>query len=85
MSFVKLAYKTFAAKSSANNSFNKNNIYIAHGLLGNALNWASVARKLLEQPELANKINTIYSFDMRNHGDSKHTDDHSNAALASDL
>lgn len=48
MSFVKLAYKTFAAKNGNNVPFKKNNIYIAHGLLGNAMNWASVAKRMLE-------------------------------------
>lgn len=51
---------------------------LAHGLFGSGKNLGGLARRLAETRQ-------VISVDMRNHGDSFRSDDHSYAALASDL
>ena len=53
-------------------------LVIAHGLFGSASNWQSVARLLADQFR-------ILLVDLRNHGDSPHSDDMSYTAMADDL
>lgn len=53
-----------------------NPLLIAHGLFGSGRNWQSVAKRLGRR---------CVMVDMRNHGDSPWSDDHSYAAMASDL
>ena len=53
-------------------------LLIAHGLFGSARNWGVVARRLSDARE-------VVSVDMRNHGASPWSDDHSYAAMAGDL
>jgi pimeloyl-ACP methyl ester carboxylesterase len=53
-------------------------LVIAHGLFGSGRNWGVIARRLAEGRQ-------VFSVDMRNHGDSPWSDDHSYAALAEDL
>lgn len=53
-------------------------LLIAHGLFGSARNWGSTARRLSER-------RPVRVVDMRNHGASFRSDDHSYAAMADDL
>lgn len=80
---LKLASKRFAAKTV--NPSAASQLIIAHGLLGNALNWATATRHLVEHPTLKDKLRCAHALDMRNHGASPHSANHTNAALASDV
>jgi pimeloyl-ACP methyl ester carboxylesterase len=53
-------------------------LVIAHGLFGSARNWGAVARRLAKGRE-------VVAVDMRNHGDSLRSPDHSYEAMAADL
>lgn len=53
-------------------------LVIAHGLNGSGRNWGVVAKRLADERE-------VIAVDMRNHGDSPWSDDHSYAAMAGDL
>ena len=53
-------------------------LLIAHGLFGSARNWGSTAKRLSER-------RPVRVVDMRNHGGSFRSDDHSYAAMAGDL
>ena len=53
-------------------------VVILHGLLGSSSNWRSIARRLAER-------HTVYSLDLRNHGDSPHAESMSYAQMADDV
>ena len=53
-------------------------LLVAHGLFGSARNWGAVAKRLSD-------AFTVVTVDMRNHGLSGRSDDHSYAAQARDL
>lgn len=53
-------------------------LLIAHGLFGSARNWGVIQKRLSDR-------GPVTSVDMRNHGDSPWSDDHSYPALAEDL
>lgn len=53
-------------------------LVIAHGLNGSGRNWGIVAKRLSEDRQ-------VIAVDMRNHGESPWSDDHSYAAMAADL
>ena len=53
-------------------------LIILHGLLGSSDNWMSVARKLADNF-------TIYLLDLRNHGQSPHSDVHDYPSMIGDL
>ena len=53
-------------------------LLIAHGLFGSARNWGVIARRLSDRGPVA-------AVDMRNHGESFWSDDHSYPAMAGDL
>lgn len=53
-------------------------LLIAHGLYGSARNWGAIAKRLSDTRE-------VLAVDMRNHGDSFWSDDHSYGAMAGDL
>jgi pimeloyl-ACP methyl ester carboxylesterase len=55
-----------------------NNIIILHGLYGCSDNWASVAKSLSHE-------NQVFALDLRNHGRSPHSSEHSYEAMCSDL
>ncbi|KAG5510005.1 hypothetical protein GH5_07853 [Leishmania sp. Ghana 2012 LV757] len=80
---MKLAERVFSAKTVCATAASQ--LYVAHGLLGNAGNWTTALRRLVEHPSLKDKLRRAIAVDMRNHGSSAHSSDHSNAALASDL
>lgn len=56
----------------------KQSIVIAHGLYGCSDNWARAAKILA-------KNNSVFTVDLRNHGRSPHSSDHSYQALSNDL
>ncbi len=83
---VKLAYK-FYQKSEVldghkdSNSETKNSeiqFIILHGLFGSSKNWVTISKFLTN-------YGNVYSLDLRNHGDSPHTDLHSIESMAYDL
>ncbi|MCO4777196.1 MULTISPECIES: alpha/beta fold hydrolase [Lentibacter] len=53
-------------------------LLIAHGLFGSGRNWGVIAKRLSDERQ-------VIAVDMRNHGSSLHSDDHSYTALADDL
>ena len=53
-------------------------LMIAHGLFGSARNWGVISRRLSDRGR-------VVAVDMRNHGDSFRSDDHSYPAMAGDL
>jgi pimeloyl-ACP methyl ester carboxylesterase len=53
-------------------------LIILHGLFGSSKNWIGTARDLSD-------IATVYALDLRNHGDSPHTNTHTIIDLAEDL
>ncbi len=53
-------------------------LLIAHGLFGSARNWGVIAKRMSDSRE-------VVAVDMRNHGASPWSDDHSYAAMAADL
>ncbi len=53
-------------------------LVIAHGLFGSARNWGTIAKKLSAERQ-------VIAVDMRNHGDSPWSDEHSYEAMADDL
>jgi pimeloyl-ACP methyl ester carboxylesterase len=53
-------------------------LVIAHGLFGSGRNWGVIAKRLADERQ-------VISVDMRNHGDSPWSDDHSYEAMAADL
>ncbi|MDR0754810.1 MAG: alpha/beta fold hydrolase [Prevotellaceae bacterium] len=55
-----------------------NNIIIMHGLYGCSDNWTSVAKSL-------SHTNRVFAVDLRNHGRSPHSAEHSYEAMCSDL
>jgi len=61
-----------------NNSATEIPIIILHGLFGNNRNWYPVARALSEK-------HSIYSLDLRNHGESDHSDKMDYPSMAGDI
>ena len=53
-------------------------LLIAHGLFGSGRNWGAIAKRLSD-------VRRVVAVDMRNHGESEWSDDHSYAAQARDL
>lgn len=53
-------------------------IIILHGLFGSSDNWLTISKKLADKY-------SIYLLDVRNHGQSPHSDDHSYQAMVEDL
>ncbi|MGQ0567794.1 MAG: alpha/beta fold hydrolase [Gemmobacter sp.] len=53
-------------------------LLIVHGLFGSARNWGAIARRLSDR-------RAVLAVDMRNHGSSPRSPDHSYAAMADDL
>jgi pimeloyl-ACP methyl ester carboxylesterase len=53
-------------------------VIILHGLFGQSDNWTSIARKLGEKY-------CVYTFDLRNHGQSEHSDEMNYRVMASDV
>ncbi|TGN21146.1 alpha/beta fold hydrolase [Leptospira idonii] len=71
---MKLAYKFYEKQSEAA----KHDFIILHGLFGSSKNWVTVSKVLSE-------FGNVYSLDLRNHGDSPHSEDHSIKLMSDDL
>jgi len=68
---MRLSYKSQGAAAGAP-------VVILHGLLGSSSNWRSIARRLAE-------THRVYTLDLRNHGDSPHTDTMTYEEMAGDV
>lgn len=53
-------------------------LLIVHGLFGSAKNWGAISKRMAKDRQ-------VLAVDLRNHGDSAHTDTHSYPDLAGDL
>ncbi len=62
---MQLAFNQFESPEESNTD--KRTILILHGLFGSKRNWQSIARQLSEHFR-------VFTLDLRNHGESKHTD-----------
>ncbi|TGK04090.1 alpha/beta fold hydrolase [Leptospira langatensis] len=72
---VKLAFKEHPLNGTPKFSCP---ILILHGLFGSSKNWMSVADYLSE-------YSTVFSLDLRNHGDSPHSSDHTLHSMSADI
>ncbi|GIX40549.1 MAG: alpha/beta hydrolase [Leptospiraceae bacterium] len=57
---------------------NDNNLIILHGLFGSSKNWITIAKEL-------SKIINVYTLDLRNHGNSPHSETHTLKDMILDL
>lgn len=85
MNPIKLASKDLIPRGATPSPSAKGHLCIAHGLLGNAMNWGTAARYLAAHPLLKDHLASLYSLDLRNHGNSPHAPNHTNAVLSSDV
>lgn len=67
---MKLYYKEYPGEGKP--------LIILHGLFGSSKNWTTNAKEL-------SKYRTVFTVDLRNHGDSPHADSHTLEDLVSDL
>ncbi|EPG75226.1 alpha/beta hydrolase family protein [Leptospira fainei serovar Hurstbridge str. BUT 6] len=74
---MKLAFKFYPKKKDSTFA-SIDPILILHGLFGSSKNWVTVAEYLTE-------FSDVYSLDLRNHGDSPHSSEHTLAAMADDV
>lgn len=75
---VQLAFNKRSPKSPAEKKWPP--LVILHGLFGSKQNWKSLSGAF------ANKLNTdVYALDLRNHGDSPHTEVHTYESMAADV
>ncbi|XP_034490413.1 protein ABHD11 [Drosophila innubila] len=58
----------------------KTPLITAHGLFGSKQNWRSVSRAIAKETH-----RRIYTVDLRNHGDSPHTDTHGSPGMTADI
>ncbi len=65
-------------ETEGKNSREAQNLIILHGLFGSSKNWVSISK-------LLSKSFNVYSLDLRNHGDSPHSEEHSISAMSEDL
>ncbi|MGJ4788555.1 alpha/beta fold hydrolase [Leptospira koniambonensis] len=72
---VKLFFKEYPAKETAKLT---TPILILHGLFGSSKNWVSVS-------DFLSHYSKVYSLDLRNHGDSPHSTEHSLSLMAEDV
>ncbi|GBF37515.1 alpha/beta fold hydrolase [Leptospira johnsonii] len=72
---VKLFFKEYPPKETATLT---TPILILHGLFGSSKNWVSVS-------DFLSHYSKVYSLDLRNHGDSPHSSEHSLSAMAEDI
>jgi len=60
------------------NQTSKDSLIILHGLFGSSKNWVNIAKEL-------SKILNVYTLDLRNHGDSPHSNSHTLKDMIQDL
>ncbi|KAM8720763.1 hypothetical protein ACLKA7_006752 [Drosophila subpalustris] len=58
----------------------KTPLITAHGLFGSKQNWRSVSRAIARETH-----RRVYTVDLRNHGDSPHTDTHTSPGMTADI
>ncbi|KAI8097896.1 Alpha/Beta hydrolase protein [Gilbertella persicaria] len=84
-----VAHRGYSTVTKALNlSFDKHSIksseesplLICHGLFGSKQNWSSLAKAIS-----ARLNRDVYTLDLRNHGDSPHSEEHTYEAMTSDL
>ncbi|NCN08252.1 MAG: alpha/beta fold hydrolase [Leptospira sp.] len=76
---MKLNFKFYPYESDPNSEDKAiPNIVILHGLFASSKNWVSVAKQL-------NQVANVYTLDLRNHGDSPHSDTHKLTDMVGDL
>ncbi len=71
---MKLAFNQFGLSPSEG----RQTILILHGLFGSKRNWQSIARQLSKQSQ-------VFTLDLRNHGESEHSDEMTYQAMANDV
>jgi pimeloyl-ACP methyl ester carboxylesterase len=75
---MKLNFKFYPKDNSSTNKSSNHNLIVLHGLFGSSKNWVSISK------QLASRLN-VYSLDLRNHGDSPHSEEHTIQCMAEDL
>jgi esterase len=76
---MQLAFNQFPSPEESESSAScDQTILILHGLFGSKRNWQSIARQLGEQFQ-------VFTLDLRNHGESEHTDAMSYQDMADDV
>jgi len=76
---LKLAYKFYPLDKEKQSLIEvSRNLLILHGLFGSSKNWVTLSKAL------SSEFN-VYSLDLRNHGDSPHSDVHTIEAMSSDI
>ncbi|KAF9354867.1 hypothetical protein BGX26_007252 [Mortierella sp. AD094] len=79
LSPVALAYKE-NPKPSPQNEAKSRPIVILHGLFGSKQNWGALSKAM------ASRLNTrVFAVDLRNHGESGHSQDHDYPNMANDV
>ncbi|KAG0000807.1 hypothetical protein BGZ80_008623 [Entomortierella chlamydospora] len=79
LSPVALAYKE-SPKPSPQNDSKSQPIVILHGLFGSKQNWGALSKAM------ASRLNTrVFAVDLRNHGESGHSQDHDYPNMANDV
>ncbi len=73
---MRLAFHQF--NDTKDSATDKQTILILHGLFGSKRNWQSIARKLSEKSR-------VFTLDLRNHGESEHSDFMSYPDMADDV
>ena len=79
---VELKYTEYTKPEASSAANSKPPVIIVHGLLGQSRNFASIAQSLAAQLQFKRRILTV---DLRNHGESGHSDSMSYTAQAQDL
>ncbi|KAJ8984150.1 hypothetical protein NQ317_017801 [Molorchus minor] len=78
---IELSYASYeVTKSYSKTKPQPTNLIVLHGLLGSKNNWNSFCKKYHEHSK-----RKVVAIDIRNHGESPHTKDHSYDAIAIDL
>lgn len=83
---MRLAFKQFTSFANSQSitvdDLDYRAVLILHGLFGSKRNWQSIAKAMLQQ---FNKKYTIFTLDLRNHGESGHMDSMSYQEMADDV
>lgn len=77
---VELAYATYENQDTQTKD--KAPLLIVHGYLASKRNWVTICKRLLDETKPARKIIAV---DLRNHGDSPHSEEHTNLHIVEDL
>lgn len=75
---LKLSFSQLSPPNGPNDL--KNPVLVYHGLFGSKNNWRYLSRTISERTG-----RKVFAFDLRNHGESPHSDELTNLGMASDL